>query len=99
MVVLQPETTEFGHSIPPETKYSITTNARGWDTAVRFREGDMAVLQRVVHLYPRFGPRQSVAEVSFRPVTRFGHPPFQRASQRRASVRHTVTDITASPGP
>jgi cystathionine gamma-synthase len=64
MVVLNPNTTEFGHSVPPETNHSITTNVPGWDTAVKVREGDLATISRVVHIYPRFMPWRSTREVN-----------------------------------
>ncbi|OHE95756.1 cystathionine gamma-synthase [Colletotrichum orchidophilum] len=55
MPVLKPNT-EFGHCVPPETQYGITTYAPGWENAIKFREGDRAIMARVVHIYPRFGP-------------------------------------------
>jgi cystathionine gamma-synthase len=63
MTVLKPEA-ELGHCIPPESNYAITTYVPGWDTAVAFREGDPAVLAKIVHIYPRFGPFRTVGEVS-----------------------------------
>ncbi|KAK1636890.1 cystathionine gamma-synthase [Colletotrichum phormii] len=55
MPVLNPNA-EFGHCVPPETQYGITTYAPGWENAIKFREGDRATMARVVHIYPRFGP-------------------------------------------
>jgi cystathionine gamma-synthase len=49
-------TTEFGHSLPPEGPHTITFHLPGWDTAVRFREGDMALFGRLRSMYPRFSP-------------------------------------------
>ncbi|OLN88627.1 putative cystathionine gamma-synthase [Colletotrichum chlorophyti] len=61
MPVLKP-TAEWGHCVPPESNYGITTYAPGWDSAIKFREGDQATMARVVHIYPRFGPFRTVAE-------------------------------------
>lgn len=66
MTVLKPDA-EFGHCVPPETNYAVTTYAPGWDSAIAFRDGDPAVLSRIVHIYPRFGPFQCVGEVSSLP--------------------------------
>ncbi|KAF9879307.1 cystathionine gamma-synthase [Colletotrichum karsti] len=61
MPVLKPAS-EWGHCIPPESNYGITTYAPGWDSAIKFREGDQALMARVVHIYPRFGPFRTVSE-------------------------------------
>ncbi|KAK2050196.1 cystathionine gamma-synthase [Colletotrichum somersetense] len=61
MPVLKPNA-EFGHCVPPESDYGITTYAPGWDTSIKFREGDPAVIARVKHIYPRFGPFGPVAK-------------------------------------
>ncbi|PNH41860.1 hypothetical protein VD0004_g5317 [Verticillium dahliae] len=50
----------FGRCVPPESKYAITTNLRGWDNAVKLRDGDKVVISQIVHIYPRFGPFQDV---------------------------------------
>lgn len=63
MPVLKPDA-EFGHCVPPETQYGITTYAPGWENAIKFREGDRATMARVVHIYPRFGPFGPVSKVS-----------------------------------
>ncbi|KAH6691289.1 cystathionine gamma-synthase [Plectosphaerella plurivora] len=62
MTVLKPEA-EIGHCVPPESNYAITTYVPGWDTAIAFREGDPAVLSKIVHIYPRFGPFRTVGEL------------------------------------
>ncbi|KAK7714102.1 hypothetical protein SLS64_004199 [Diaporthe eres] len=49
-------TTEFGHSLPPEGPHTITFNIPGWDTAMRFRDGDMTMFARLRSMYPRFAP-------------------------------------------
>lgn len=54
----------FGRCVPPESKYAITTNLRGWDNAVKLRDGDKVVISQIVHIYPRFGPFQDVKLVS-----------------------------------
>ncbi|TEA19300.1 putative cystathionine gamma-synthase [Colletotrichum sidae] len=61
MPVLKPAA-EWGHCVPPESNYGITTYAPGWESAIKFREGDQALMARVVHIYPRFGPFRTVAE-------------------------------------
>ncbi|KAM0332557.1 hypothetical protein ACHAQA_002841 [Verticillium albo-atrum] len=50
----------FGRCVPPESKYAITTNLRGWDNAIKLREGKPEVMSQIVHIYPRFGPFQDV---------------------------------------
>ncbi|PSR82728.1 pyridoxal phosphate-dependent transferase [Coniella lustricola] len=54
--VAKPITTEFGHSLPPETPHSVTTHAPGWDTIFRFRDADMSLFMTIKSLYPRFSP-------------------------------------------
>lgn len=49
-------TTEFGHSLPPEGTHTITFHIPGWDTAMRFRDGDPAVFGQMRSMYPRFSP-------------------------------------------
>lgn len=49
-------TTEFGHSLPPESPHTITFNIPGWDKAIGFRDGDMTVFSRMRSMYPRFSP-------------------------------------------
>lgn len=49
-------TTEFGHSLPPEGPHTITFNIPGWDAAMRFRDGDVAIFARMRSMYPRFAP-------------------------------------------
>ncbi|KAK1973085.1 cystathionine gamma-synthase [Colletotrichum sublineola] len=61
MPVLKP-TAEWGHCVPPESDYGITTYAPGWESAIKVREGDPATMARVVHIYPRFGPFGPVAK-------------------------------------
>lgn len=63
MVVLNPNSTEFGHSVPPETKYAITTHVPKWESVVKVRDGDMSLMARVVHIYPRFMPWSYSREV------------------------------------
>lgn len=63
MVVLKPQA-ELGHAPPPQTPYSLITNLVSWDNTVGFREGDAAVLGRLVHIYPRFAPTHYGREVS-----------------------------------
>ncbi|EFQ26264.1 cystathionine gamma-synthase [Colletotrichum graminicola] len=61
MPVLKPSA-EWGHCVPPESAYGITTYGPGWDTAIKLRDGDAATIARVVHIYPRFGPFGPVAK-------------------------------------
>lgn len=64
MVILKPQS-EFGHAPPPQSPYSIITNLPSWDLWYNLREGDSSPLARLVHIYPRFAPTHSVAQVSF----------------------------------
>ncbi|GKT75583.1 cystathionine gamma-synthase [Colletotrichum tofieldiae] len=61
MPVLKP-TSEWGHCVPPESDYGITTYAPGWESAIKVRDGDQAIMASVVHIYPRFGPFGPVAK-------------------------------------
>ncbi|KAI1486308.1 cystathionine gamma-synthase [Biscogniauxia mediterranea] len=55
-MTVDPSQIEFGQSMPPHGPHTITVHAPGWDTAMRFRDGDMSVIMRMKSLYPRFGP-------------------------------------------
>ena len=57
-------TTEFGHSIPPEGKHTITMHAPSWKAMIDFRDGDMSIFQKLVSLYPRFSPWADARQVS-----------------------------------
>ncbi|KAI1378584.1 cystathionine gamma-synthase [Hypoxylon crocopeplum] len=48
--------TEFGQSLPPHGPHTITTHLPGWETAMKFRDGDMSVISRAKSVYPRFFP-------------------------------------------
>ncbi|GKT42070.1 cystathionine gamma-synthase [Colletotrichum spaethianum] len=61
MPVLKP-TAEWGHCVPPESKYGITTYMPSWESAAKVRDGDKSIISRVVHIYPRFGPFGPVAQ-------------------------------------
>lgn len=64
MVILKTES-EFGYAPPPQTPYSIISNLPGWEMLKGVREGDMAPLGRVVHIYPRLSPTHFVRTVSW----------------------------------
>jgi cystathionine gamma-synthase len=64
MVVLRTQS-DFGHAPPPQTPYSIISNLPGWGMVQGFRDGDMSAMAKVVHIYPRFGPTQFAAMVSY----------------------------------
>lgn len=51
-----PVTTEFGHSVPPEGPHTVTFHVPGWDTAIRFRDGDLSIFAKLRSIYPRFTP-------------------------------------------
>jgi cystathionine gamma-synthase len=74
MVVLRLDDTPFGHCVPPESNYAITTNVRGWATAMKIRDGDKETFQRIVHLYPRFKPMRSVKELASAVSEKLGTP-------------------------
>ncbi|KAI9904854.1 hypothetical protein N3K66_001383 [Trichothecium roseum] len=71
MVVLKPQA-EFGHAPPPQTPYSLITNLVSWDNTLGFREGDAAVLGRLVHIYPRFAPTHYGRELSIAIAKKLG---------------------------
>ncbi|KAH6648601.1 cystathionine gamma-synthase [Truncatella angustata] len=48
--------TPFGHSLPPEGPHTVTLHAPKWESALRFREGDMTLFRQLKSLYPRFFP-------------------------------------------
>ncbi|CAN8099395.1 unnamed protein product [Discula destructiva] len=56
MAAFKPITTEWGHSCPPEGPHTITTHMPGWDTAIRFRDGDASLFAKLRSIYPRFSP-------------------------------------------
>jgi hypothetical protein len=56
-------TTEFGHSMPPEGPHTLTTHAPGWNTVVRFRDGDKSLMPLLKSMYPRFTPWGPCREV------------------------------------
>lgn len=64
--------TEFGHSCPPEGPHTVTIHAKGWDSAMGIRDGDMSVLSRLVSMYPRFAPWGLCRQVSLDRLA----PPF-----------------------
>lgn len=64
MVVLRTQS-DFGHAPPPQTPYSIISNLPGWNMLQGVRDGDMSPFAKIVHVYPRFGPTQFAAKVSF----------------------------------
>lgn len=55
-MAVKPITTELGHSTPPEGPHTITFHLPGWDTSIRFRNGDTAIHARLRSVYPRLAP-------------------------------------------
>lgn len=55
-VAVKPITTEFGHSLPPEGPHTVSFHFPGWNTAIRFRDGDMSIFAQLKSIYPRFTP-------------------------------------------
>nr|XP_036580629.1 cystathionine gamma-synthase [Colletotrichum truncatum]KAF6788624.1 cystathionine gamma-synthase [Colletotrichum truncatum] len=89
MPVLKPAS-EWGHSVPPESNYAITTYIPGWESSIKIREGDQATISRIVHIYPRFGPFRTVAEtltaICAKIQTPAGHGAFYFTSPRSFDV-------------
>ncbi|KAI1866491.1 hypothetical protein JX265_007792 [Neoarthrinium moseri] len=48
--------TPFGHSLPPEGPHTVTLHAPKWESALRFRDGDMSLFAQLKSVYPRFFP-------------------------------------------
>lgn len=67
-------TTEFGHSLPPEGPHTITFHIPGWDTAMRFRDGDMTVFQTLRSMYPRFAPFGPIRQLATAITQKFSLP-------------------------
>ncbi|KAK7907941.1 hypothetical protein PG985_015244 [Apiospora marii] len=69
--------TPFGHSLPPEGPHTVTMHAPGWTTALRFRDGDLTIINQLKSIYPRFFPfgpaAQLTAEISKRIGLKEGH--------------------------
>lgn len=64
VMTVQTIDTPFGHPMAPEGPHAITTHLPGWDTAKSLRDGDKAVMSRLVSIYPRFTPFSKCREVS-----------------------------------
>ncbi|KAK3329747.1 pyridoxal phosphate-dependent transferase [Apodospora peruviana] len=67
--------TEFGHSMPPEEDHNITIHAPGWDNAIKFRNGDPSVLNKMKSIYPRFGPWAQARHILFDISAKLSLPP------------------------
>ncbi|KAK8088973.1 hypothetical protein PG997_003934 [Apiospora hydei] len=69
--------TPFGHSLPPEGPHTVTMHAPGWTTALRFRDGDLTIINQLKSIYPRFFPfgpaAQLTTEISKRIGLKEGH--------------------------
>lgn len=63
-MVVRPITTELGHSVPPEGPHTITFHLPGWETSIRFRNGDTAIQQQLRSVYPRLAPFGLTRELS-----------------------------------
>lgn len=73
-MAVKPITTEFGHSLPPEGPHTITVHAVGWDIAMKFRNGDPAIMTRLRSVYPRFSPFGLARQLSAAIGRRLGVP-------------------------
>ena len=62
-MTIKPITTPLGQSLPPFTPHAITAHLPGWDTALRFRDGDPEIGRQLKSMYPRFSPLSLVKEV------------------------------------
>lgn len=62
MVILQTQS-EFGEAPPPQTPYSIISNIPKWEVNEKIRDGDMSIVSKLKHIYPRFGPTHYVGQV------------------------------------
>ncbi|TLD25126.1 hypothetical protein PspLS_05538 [Pyricularia sp. CBS 133598] len=69
--------TEFGHSVPPEGPHTITTHVPGWDSVAGLLKGDVAIMQKIKSIYPRFGPFGTVAQLSMAVHKKLGLPDSQ----------------------
>ncbi|KAK8056177.1 cystathionine gamma-synthase [Apiospora rasikravindrae] len=56
--------TPFGHSLPPEGPHTVTMHAPGWTTALRFRDGDLTIINQLKSIYPRFFPFGPAAQLT-----------------------------------
>jgi cystathionine gamma-synthase len=63
-MAFEPITTELGHSMPPEGPHTISLHAKGWDVALRFRDGDPTLMAKLKSIYPRFCPFNETMMVS-----------------------------------
>lgn len=61
---VDPSTIEFGNSLPPYGPHTITFHMPGWQTAMRFKDGDTSIIGRLKSIYPRFAPFGLPATVS-----------------------------------
>ncbi|ROW11036.1 hypothetical protein VMCG_00901 [Cytospora schulzeri] len=63
-MAVKPITTELGHSAPPEGPHTITFHIPGWETGMRFRDGDLTIHSRLRSVYPRLAPFGLVRQLS-----------------------------------
>ncbi|KAJ7241922.1 pyridoxal phosphate-dependent transferase [Mycena haematopus] len=71
--------TEIGHPVPPVSPdsgpHTITVHARGWDTALAFRDGDQSLFQKLRSIYPRFMPFGPAKALSMAVHQKLSFPP------------------------
>ncbi|KAK7989098.1 ankyrin repeat domain-containing protein [Apiospora arundinis] len=90
--------TPFGHSLPPEGPHTITVHAPGWTTAIRFRDGDLTIINQLKSIYPRFFPfgraAQLTVEISKRIGVKEGHSvvAFLSPDVLASSREHAVSE-------
>ncbi|CCC05181.1 unnamed protein product [Sordaria macrospora k-hell] len=71
-MTIKPITTPLGQSLPPFTPHAITAHLPGWDTALRFRDGDPEIGRQLKSMYPRFSPLSLVKELCNNLLTHLG---------------------------
>ncbi|KAK1783649.1 pyridoxal phosphate-dependent transferase [Copromyces sp. CBS 386.78] len=68
-MTVKPITTPLGQSLPPHGPHAITTHLPGWDTALRFRDGDPELAKQLKSMYPRFTPLSLVKDLCTKLLT------------------------------
>ena len=56
-------TTQYGHSIPPAPRHSVTVHIGGWDTIEKFGTDPRAVIASWKTGYPRIKLHQDIGSV------------------------------------
>ncbi|KAF8142299.1 pyridoxal phosphate-dependent transferase [Mycena galopus ATCC 62051] len=75
-MTLEVITTETGYPVPPAGPHTITVQVRGsWDEALKFRDRDPSLLQKIRSIYPRFMPFGAAKELSIAIHQKVSLPP------------------------